>query len=76
MTVTTAPRLALVTLALDLVALATVCDVMPLTGVNRALVAHGLAAAKHLMNIVRRCKQGMHQRIAGEAVLSDLDRSW
>ncbi len=27
---------------LDLVALATVCDVMPLTGVNRALVARGL----------------------------------
>ena len=27
---------------LDLVALATVCDVMPLTGVNRALVAQGL----------------------------------
>ena len=27
---------------LDLVALATVCDVMPLTGLNRALVAHGL----------------------------------
>jgi single-stranded-DNA-specific exonuclease len=29
-------------LFLDLVALATVCDVMPLTGVNRALVAQGL----------------------------------
>lgn len=29
-------------LLLDLVALATVCDVMPLTGVNRALVAQGL----------------------------------
>lgn len=28
--------------ALDLVALATVCDVMPLTGLNRALVAAGL----------------------------------
>jgi single-stranded-DNA-specific exonuclease len=27
---------------LDLVALATVCDVMPLTGVNRALVTQGL----------------------------------
>src|ERR1019366_9067936 len=27
---------------LDLVALATVCDVMPLTGVNRALVCQGL----------------------------------
>ena len=27
---------------LDLVALATICDVMPLTGVNRALVAQGL----------------------------------
>jgi len=27
---------------LDLVALATVCDVMPLTGINRALVAQGL----------------------------------
>ena len=38
---------------LDLVALATVCDVMPLTGVNRALVAQGLkvmgqaGAARH-----------------------------
>jgi len=28
---------------LDLVALGTVCDVVPLTGVNRALVRHGLA---------------------------------
>lgn len=28
--------------SLDLVALATICDVMPLTGVNRALVAQGL----------------------------------
>ena len=35
------PELDLMSL-LDLVALATVCDVMPLTGLNRALVAQGL----------------------------------
>jgi len=38
---TTAPEPDLIGM-LDLVALATVCDVMPLTGVNRALVCQGL----------------------------------
>ncbi len=35
---------------LDLVALATVCDVVPLTGVNRALVAQGLKVMRHRRN--------------------------
>ncbi|MCI5073919.1 single-stranded-DNA-specific exonuclease RecJ [Oricola sp.] len=35
---------------LDLVALGTVCDVVPLVGLNRALVAKGLVAARHLGN--------------------------
>ncbi len=35
---------------LDLVALATVCDVVPLTGVNRAFVVKGMAAMRHLAN--------------------------
>ncbi|MCX7686142.1 MAG: single-stranded-DNA-specific exonuclease RecJ [Acetobacteraceae bacterium] len=38
---------------LDLVALATVCDVMPLTGVNRALVAQGLKV------VARRSRPGI-----------------
>ncbi|PTM95159.1 single-stranded-DNA-specific exonuclease RecJ [Mycoplana dimorpha] len=35
---------------LDLVALATVCDVVPLKGLNRAYVVKGLVAARHLAN--------------------------
>src|SRR5690606_8316344 len=35
---------------LDLVALATVCDVVPLTGVNRAFVVKGLMTARKLGN--------------------------
>ena len=35
---------------LDLVALATVCDVVPLTGVNRAFVVKGLAAMRSMGN--------------------------
>ena len=36
---------------LDLVALGTVCDVVPLTGVNRALVRHGLRVMSERRNI-------------------------
>lgn len=36
---------------LDLVALATVCDVVSLTGVNRAFVVKGLVAARQLGNV-------------------------
>ena len=36
---------------LDLVALATVCDVVPLKGLNRAYVVKGLIAARHLKNV-------------------------
>ena len=43
---------------LDLVALATVCDVMPLTGVNRALVCQGLKI------MARRARPGMAALLA------------
>lgn len=35
---------------LDIVALATVCDVVPLKGLNRAYVVKGLVAARHQSN--------------------------
>ena len=35
---------------LDLVALGTVCDVVSLSGINRALVAQGLRVARHAAN--------------------------
>ncbi|TDK38780.1 single-stranded-DNA-specific exonuclease RecJ [Rhizobium deserti] len=36
---------------LDIVALATVCDVVPLKGLNRAYVVKGLLAARHMGNV-------------------------
>lgn len=36
---------------LDIVALATVCDVVPLKGLNRAYVVKGLVAARHMNNV-------------------------
>ena len=43
---------------LDLVALATVCDVMPLIGVNRALVCQGL-------KVMAPARPARHRRTAG-----------
>lgn len=37
--------------ALDIVALGTVCDVMPLVGLNRAFVSHGLKQIAHRQNL-------------------------
>jgi single-stranded-DNA-specific exonuclease len=36
---------------IDIVALATVCDVVPLKGLNRAYVVKGLIAARHMTNV-------------------------
>ena len=47
---------------LDLVALATVCDVMPLTGLNRALVAQGLRV------MARRARVGLAALMEAAAV--------
>ncbi|MGH7187764.1 MAG: single-stranded-DNA-specific exonuclease RecJ [Acetobacteraceae bacterium] len=49
--------------ALDLVALATVCDVMPLTGLNRALVAQGLKV------MARRARPGLASLMAVAEVM-------
>jgi len=50
-------------LSLDLVALATVCDVMPLSGLNRALVAQGLKV------MARRLRPGLAALLAVADVL-------
>ena len=47
---------------LDLVALATICDVMPLTGLNRALVTQGLKV------MARRARAGIHALLEVAAV--------
>ena len=52
---------------LDLVALGTVCDVVPLTGVNRALVAQGIKVARGLAN------PGLRALAAAGGVSSPLD---
>jgi single-stranded-DNA-specific exonuclease len=52
---------------LDLVALGTVCDVVPLTGVNRALVAQGIRVARRL------CNPGMRALAAVGGVKTPLD---
>ena len=65
---------------LDLVALGTVCDVVPLTGLNRALVAQGIRVARGAANpglaalaavggdqrADRRLPSGLHARPAGQ----------
>ena len=51
---------------LDLVALATVCDVMPLTGLNRALVVQGLRV------MARRARPGIAALLDAAAVKSRL----
>lgn len=52
---------------LDLVALGTVCDVVPLTGLNRALVAQGLKVARQARN------PGLRALAAVGGVTSPLD---
>src|ERR1700716_2755277 len=52
---------------LDLVALGTVCDVVPLTGVNRALVAQGIKVARRGEN------PGLRELAAGGRVTSPID---
>jgi single-stranded-DNA-specific exonuclease len=52
---------------LDLVALGTVCDVVPLTGINRALVAQGIKVARRGEN------PGLHALAAVGRVTSPID---
>ena len=52
---------------LDLVALGTVCDVVPLTGINRALVAQGLKVAR------RRANAGMHALAGVGGITAPID---
>ena len=56
---------------LDLVALATVCDVVPLTGVNRAFVVKGLLAIRQQQNAgLAALARGVAHRRAGQHLSS------